>query len=454
MRTRISLTIILISLILCANAQTDPILTRDTLMTSGFLNPVTNKLYIANQGYSNITEVECDPEVLTLKSGYTWFSLPRLDRTYNNGVPINPVFLNPDNIVPNYLTIMHENKTWHFDGNSGTGTLTTLFSTDGYKANNQTLTTGFIYLNGTILDPETEIQLTDQHENWIGYFLTKPLPIEEAFGDVFDKVSIIKTQHWTITRPNPNDPPIETTGIQGGVLEYGDMVAVTMFEPATLVWNDQGTSVPIPILDAPQAFSFEEEEDYTPVAIILDPQDNPTEVAVYSNDICQGASVVYGDTVMVQAYLDNISKGDDTLEIVRYYGQSKTINKTTKYAVLNHRTGFMEPRVAQERDEQPFYVISLEKQAAAGIENSEIMKFSVYPNPTKGDIHIEGFATEGNTISCTLSRPDGSFNMEIYKNAIDSGTFRTTIHPDVAPGIYLITLTDGTHTKTEKIVIL
>lgn len=417
-----------------------------------FLTAIFN--YAFPQSDSNITEVKCDPEVRILKPGYTWFSLPRLDRTDNNGVPINTVFLNPNNIVPNYLTVGHEENEWHYNGILGTGDLTTIYSTDGYKANNHTLTTGYIYINGTILDPETEIQLSDQHENWIGYFLTKPLPIEEAFGDVFDKISVLKTQHWTITRPNPDDPPIESTGIQGGVLQYGDMVAVTMFEPATLVWNNEGTSVPIPILADPQSFAFEEEEDYTPVAIILDPQDEPTEVAVYSNNICQGASVVYGDTVMVQAYLNNLSKGNDTLEIVRYYDQNKSFNITSDYAVLNHRTGCMEPRIARERDEQPFYVISLEKKAAAGINAGDAMHFNLYPNPTKGDIHIEGFTTEGNTITCTIARPDGTFCKKIYSNKTNSDTFRTTINPDVTPGLYLITLSDGINTKTQKIVIM
>ena len=35
-----------------------------------------------------------------------------------------------------------------------------------------------------------------------------------------NKISIIKTQHRTLTRPNPNDPSIETTGIQGASLVF------------------------------------------------------------------------------------------------------------------------------------------------------------------------------------------------------------------------------------------
>lgn len=474
MKAKIFLTIILISIVTCVYSQTDPIISTDTLSDGSVfikdsqnrtldgytihhqgavLNPVNNKIYFANLGYSNITEVDCDPEERTFTPGYTWLSFPRLERTDNNSVPIDPVILNPDNSLSDYFKVRYLNDSRIYNGSQSNGDLTTLQSTCGYKIENQTLTTGHIYVNGTILDPETEITLTDQHENWIGYFLTKPLPIDEAFGDVFDKISVLKTQNWTLVRPDVNDPPIETTGVQGGVLEYGDMVVVEMFEPATLVWNSQGTTIPIPILAVPQEFSYTEEADYTPVAVILDPQDNPDEVAVYSQNICQGASVVYGDTVMVKAYFDNITKGNDTIEIIRYYGQSKSITATSDYVVMNNRTGIMEPRIARARDQESYYIISLEKQAA-GLTEDAGMNFEFYPNPSHGEIHIEGFAPEGSTITCIISRPDGTICREIINNKVSSSSFRTTIVADVDPGLYLITLSDGNHRLTKKVVIM
>lgn len=401
-----------------------------------------------------ISVLSNERDKLILKPGYTWFSLPKLPVSGNSGAPVYTIIHNRENYVPSFFNIRHNMEIKLFNSGIGSGALSEFFSINGYKINNQSISTGIIFVDGTIADPKTEIPLVDTHENWIGYFLTKPQPIEEAFGEIWEKVKMVKMQHWSIVRPYPNGAAVTTSGIQGGVLQYGDMIAVTMLEPATLIWNNEGKSIPVPQVDKPKVFSYMEKENYTPVAVILDPADSPEEIAVYCNNICLGSSVVYGDTVMIQAYFNHHTKGDDKLEIVRYYNQNKHFKNSSEYYVLNQRTGLMEKRFAHIKDGQPFYILCLNKQVINHQINNKETNIKIFLDSEEGDINIEGFANEGNTISCTLSRPDGSFCKEIYKSDISSGTFRTTIHPDVAPGLYLITLTDGTYTKTEKIVIM
>jgi hypothetical protein len=49
-------------------------------------NPINNRVYCGNYGFSNISAIDCAPEHIYLKPGWNWLSFPRLERTGDNPV--------------------------------------------------------------------------------------------------------------------------------------------------------------------------------------------------------------------------------------------------------------------------------------------------------------------------------------------------------------------------------
>ncbi|MDP3114688.1 MAG: FlgD immunoglobulin-like domain containing protein [Candidatus Cloacimonadaceae bacterium] len=193
-------------------------------------------------------------------------------------------------------------------------------STPGFLANPNTQIHLFKYLTGT----------TTINENWIGYFHRSSAHPLDAFAQVLNYVTSIRTQYWSMAK----DPKTGVWAIPPGnlTLNYGDMVVVTVNQDCSFVWN---YTVPVDpkTREMTTAFSYEELADYTPMYIdMTDLEDLPTELGVYVDGVCKGAVVVEGDLTDICVYLDNNQIMDEqNTEIVLYYENKASIGQRKSF---------------------------------------------------------------------------------------------------------------------------
>jgi len=163
-----------------SNAQTDSvIIIRDSIdNNTTLIKLMTNDRVLIHQyyaykdypgmlfnqrfaGFSNVSVIDCAPEKMALKTGWTWLSFPRLERKLNE--PVNAIGV-LQNITPfpgeiNFLGINNSNGNHvSLEWLSGSWTpygLSMIQSTLGYKlyTNNQNMS--HIPTSGSVLDPST-----------------------------------------------------------------------------------------------------------------------------------------------------------------------------------------------------------------------------------------------------------------------------------------------------------
>ena len=188
--------------------------------------------------------------------------------------------------------------------------------TPGFRAPSNTQIQLFRYLSGT----------TTTNENWIGYFHRNSAHPLDAFAQVLDHVTSIRTQYWSMVR----DPKTGGWAISPGnlTLNYGDMVIVTVNQDCSFTWN---YSIPVDpkVRAMATAFTFEEKADYTPMYVDMSNlQDLPTELGIYVDGECKGAVVVEGDFTDVCVYLEEDEILDEqNTEFVLYYGSKNAISQ-------------------------------------------------------------------------------------------------------------------------------
>lgn len=85
------------------------------------------------------------------------------------------------------------------------------------------------------------------------------------------------------------------------------------------------------IVPGSQDFTFEEEADYIPVFISLDPEDIPSEIGAYVDGECKGATVVQDTSTQICAYI--LENQGQNLEFEFSYG-SRGLNKQIKEYVI------------------------------------------------------------------------------------------------------------------------
>jgi len=93
--------------------------------------------------------------------------------------------------------------------------------------------------------------------------------------------------------------------------------------------------------------------------------------------------------------------------------------------------------------------VKLNFAIVVGIEDANSsVSTQLYPNPTKGDIHID-FPSAGFS-KVELANANGK---TVFSQAIDELQTSTHLRPNVSPGLYLIKLTHRTKVYTSKVVI-
>ncbi len=188
--------------------------------------------------------------------------------------------------------------------------------TPGFLAPANTQIQLFRYLSGT----------TTTNENWIGYFHRSSAHPLDAFAQVLDHVTSIRTQYWSMIRDFKTGGWAVSSG--NHTLNYGDMVIVTVNQDCSFTWN---YSIPVDpkVRAKATAFTFEEKADYTPMYVDMSNlQDLPTELGIYVDGECKGAVVVEGDLTDICVYLEEDEILDEqNTEFVLYYGSKNAISQ-------------------------------------------------------------------------------------------------------------------------------
>ncbi len=189
--------------------------------------------------------------------------------------------------------------------------------------------------------------------NWIGYFLEETQHVYDAFDGYLDNIYKIKAQHWSIKYDN-GWPDVPYT------LSPGDMVVVWCNEDIEEFSWVNDTPRESYNIEKPQAFSYEEESDYIPVYMSLDPEDLPSEIGAIVDGECMGATVVQDTSAQICAYL--LGNQGGSLEFEFYYGgrsQNKIINK---YYVYDPETTQTEKKSIKLGDKKYCYYVSFKDE--------------------------------------------------------------------------------------------
>ncbi|MFA5478349.1 MAG: hypothetical protein WC271_16780, partial [Bacteroidales bacterium] len=222
-------------------------------------------LFCANTFLSNALFATTHAETRTLTGNWNWISFPCMPRLGNNAYSSQALLENLDPF-PNYFKLITSmigetySLTYVFQ-NWNVDELPTLVSTQGYKYYSSSSVVQNLPVYGTVLDPTTPIPLNAAYENWIGYFLEYPLDPQDAFAGVWNKLTRISTEHWTLIL---KDGVIVQGPSLDSPIRYGDGLIVTVKENCTLIWNNDaspGTPVDHPSTDY---YTYTKKADYVP----------------------------------------------------------------------------------------------------------------------------------------------------------------------------------------------
>jgi len=408
-------------------------------------------------------------ETCTIHSGWNWLSFPRLDRDNQTNDPVDAIdFLENVDPFPSNLYIEHkigpsQGMTYleYVDNQWQSHDLNDIYSDYGYKLNTDNSGASYLPCPGTVLTPDWEMDLYGPNkDNWIGYFLTEPSWAQDAFAEIWSKMTLIQTQYWAMVKiggiwyETPKVAP----------LKYGDMVNVRCTENCSFQWNCSPVHMRQQAYEKTSYFTYEEQADYTPIFVELDPEDIPLEVGVFSDDVCYGAETVLpGDTmVQINAYLDTTGQGEN-LDFEFYYGTKSAPAGRNDYLVLNPVTGRKEPGTIKTGDRQDWYVISFKKEGAgkqAMPQKTVIEGLSARPNPFSNMTEIDYILNKDTYLDIHIMDAHGVKVRHLANGNFRSGNY--TIYWDgmddrgilIKEGLYLIVIETPEDVKTLKVIRL
>ncbi len=465
--------------------------TRDLAMffmnnrTTPYINPYTNSIYLPNGGHSSVSKVNFTPaDQLNLDAGLNWISIPRHEGNGSSGNydpwPTNTVF-HKDNFENSYSRLQLDYydpygstpvlryATYDIPAGMGwnySGDMEDSYSYRGYKIQLFQTTYNTLELTGVVENPYTTIDLVDEEENWVGYFLFQEQDIFDAVADYESQLMQIKHQDFTCTRLHQiiDGQPVALYPWYCNKLNtnisYGEMVVL---KPIVTIenfsWNYAGNP-PIPLIDEElQYYSYTETADYSALVVELDSTENPVELAAFVNDSCIGANTVLPEdsAVVIQAYLGD-QPGDSVVFEEHFGTKSTERNRIDDYFVLNQKTMRHENRTIKTGENKSVYYISLKNKKLLN-NNKHDFSFSLYPNPADDNVNIEYYLNERSGVNLSVYDGYGRLVTTLLNIEQPEGNYSFTWNPasdnnkKIKKGLYIIKLSINDNKICKKLVI-
>jgi len=326
----------------------------------------------------------------TLHEGWNWFSFPVLDTVTAQADTALEVL---DSILENMEICRSDTASVWWNGLEWVNNIGDLSSVDGYKiqmnAQDTLPISGFIENSDAVITLEADAE----YGNWIGYFIEHSMKPQDAFTQVWDKLTYIKAQNWTILfdKQQQAQPPAICPTV-----DYGKSYVVGVSEDCSFTWGCGLQEDPY-TKSGTIIFSYQEQADYMP--IFVDSTEAVTgidEIGVFLEDECIGASVVEGFPVFVPAYIeDEDSTGNKDFNELTF--QVATYGKGGKRSIPafvyneTQNTFVKEPVIL---DAKSYAIVRL--GAGEGIEfPKEFTLYQNYPNPITNSTTISFIPSPG-----------------------------------------------------------
>ncbi len=351
----------------------------------------------------------------------------------------------------NIINIEFEDPIW-------TNTNHIFTSIQGYKF--QMLDDDPVYLpiSGFLEDSTKTIQLNDEHDNWMGYFIDYEQNIEDAFGEeTLENLYYIQTQRWTVTREEP-EPESPWLGLSSAnrTLNYGDLVIVRCFDDELFAWCDTELEQERDVREDTQYFNYEEQADYIPIYVQLDPTDLPTEIAVFVDGECKGAEKVLEDLTDIRAYMLGANGGNITFEM--YFDNKSPIEKVSKYFVYNTKSMEFEPEIITVNPSKDYYLVTFKETDTPQFTYEYKMKH--YPNPVRSNTKIKYSLPRTEKVTINIYNVRGQLIQTLINDQVGSGIH--TVYWDgtdlsgkyVNNGVYMYVLKTNNKTIAHKMLLM
>ncbi len=292
----------------------------------------------------------------------------------------------------------------------------------------------------------------ENEENWIGYFLLETQHVYDAFAGHLDNLTEIRAQHWAVKKlPNGSWPDVPYT------ISSGDMViACCVTDVPAFYWNFQESREKY-IVPESKDFTFEEEADYIPVFISLDPEDLPSEIGAFVDGECKGATVVQDTSAQICSYILENQGQNLTFEFsYGSRGQNKRIDEYIIYDPETSKTVKGSVQIDIRRD--CYYVSFKGKQNETPAVTS--IEITNYPNPFNPETKIEYSIPSESKIELSIYNIKGQKVRLLVSGQLSAGKHsvvwegKDENEKPVGSGLYFYKLRTEDKVLTKKMLLL
>ena len=399
-------------------------------------------------------------ELIDMNEGINWLCFPVLDTVFIDAdiadSVLYEIMLPPYPAALDSVETQNPNNNIYFVFPNWINSNQQFTSVKGYKIHMNEAAT--LEITGFLECVDTWINLYAGQENWIGYFLEESMEPLDALEAVLDDIDEIRTKDFALVKIHGEwVPPSEWT------LNYGDLVIVNCTNDCSFKWGQSG--VPEKTRVPSEGFSYDEESDYIPVFVELDPEvlGYPTEIGIFVENECKGAEVIEDSLVQIRAYVLNDSMVFDPgmVEFQLYYGLRSANVLIDSYSIKENLddAGNIE-KLDFSKNPQRFYIISL---TDSGNNIPEVIKTSLdqnYPNPfnpittinysiaNEGNVELEVYNIKGQKVKILINEMKEPGHYQAIWDGTDNNK------KQVASGIYLYRLSTGKKTLNKKMLLL
>ncbi len=398
--------------------------------------------------------------------GLRWLSFPALDNVYSVGEPpydpdvagylLYDIMQEPIPAILNKVyaqdyEIWYYNEVWQHKNEQ--------FSrTEGFKflMNEETTleVSGFKVLDNTTITLEG-----NNVENWVGYWLEETQDVEEAFGNLWDgdNLTMVKAQHWTAVKFEGNWKFKIKEG-HSPTISYGEMVIVNCNTTINnFKWDNSTPEDPKVVFGESKYFTYEEQADYVPIYVEIDPTDPPVEIGAMVDGVYIGATVVEDTLIQINAYVSGVLAGDIELEL--YYGECAEPRMLSSYKCISvTEPNRIETSISTSYMQSAYFITLWEDSDLI----PDVYRLSIvnYPNPFNPSTTISYSIPNDGKVDITFYNIKGQKVKTLINGEQQAGAYKMVWNGDdssgknVSSGIYFYKLSVGNKMIIKKMILL